>query len=208
MATARSTRLATPADPPALPSDGRARRSARSRAAIEAALFALVGEGVLQPTAQEVAARAGVALRSVFRHFSDIDSLFASLDARVRAEALPLVREPRLHDPLPTRVRDLVRQRAVLFDRIAPYKRSADLYRGRSAFVRSQQSLLVRELRVRLLRWLPELAKADPDRLEAVDLAMSFEAWVRLRSDQRLSRARAITIVERTVTALLASHGS
>lgn len=170
-------------------------------------MYALVGEGVLQPTAQEIAARAGVALRSVFRHFSDIDSLFASLDARVRQEALPLVREPHASDPLPTRMRDLIRQRAVLFDRIAPYKRSGDLHRGRSAFVRSQQSLLVRELRERLLRWLPELARLEPDLLEAVDLAMSFEAWVRLRTDQRLSRVRATAIIERTVTALLASSG-
>jgi AcrR family transcriptional regulator len=199
--------MATAGDAPELPTDGRARRSARSRAAIEAALHALVGEGVLQPTAQEVAARAGVALRSVFRHFSDLDGLFASLDARVRSEALPLVRDPNPSDPLPVRLGALVRQRAALFDRIAPYKRAADLYRGRSAYVRSQQHGLVREQRARLLRWLPELRRAAPDVLEAVDLATSFEAWVRLRSDQRLGRARAVAVVERTVAALLGAPG-
>lgn len=183
--------------------DGRALRSARSRAAIEAALYALVGEGVVDPTAQEVAARAGVALRSVFRHFSDRESLFASLDARLREEAMPLVRDARPGDPLPVRVHDLINQRAKLFDRIAPYKRSADLQRGRSAFIQGQHLHLVRELRAGLLRWLPELATAPADVRDGVELATSFEAWVRLRNEQRLSRARAVAVVEHLVTTLL-----
>lgn len=189
------------------PTDGRARRSARSRAAIETALFALVGEGVLQPTAQEVAARAGVALRSVFRHFSDLEGLFGSLDARLRLEVAPFVRDPRPGDSLAVRVRDLVRQRAVLFDRIAPYKRSGDLQRWRSAFVRSQHAQLARDLRGGLRRWLPELAEAPREIREAVEVATSFEAWERLRTEQRQSRARAVAVVERAVTVLLAARG-
>ena len=185
--------------------DGRARRAARSRAAIENALFALVGEGVLQPTAQEVAARAGVAARSVFRHFADLDGLFASLDARLRHEALPLLRDPDPDATLPDRIAALVRQRARLFDRIAPYKRSADLHRGRSPFVRSQQHHLVGELRARLRLWLPELFTAPADVQEAVELLLSFEAWERLRGGQGLPRARAIAVVEHAVTALLPS---
>ncbi len=186
--------------------DGRALRSARSRAAIEAALYALVGEGILDPTAQEVAARAGVALRSVFRHFSDRDSLFASLDARLRQEAMPLVRDARPGAPLPVRVRDLIRQRATLFDRIAPYKRSADLQRGRSDFIRGAHQQLVRELRAGLLRWLPELATAPAEVRDGVELATSFEAWVRLRNEQRLGRARAVAVVEHLVTTLLSAR--
>ena len=68
---------------------------------------------------QEVAARAGVAMRSVFRHFSDMEGLFAAVDARLRLEALPLLHEP---DPTKTRrrrLRGLVRQRTRVFERIA-----------------------------------------------------------------------------------------
>lgn len=189
-------------------SDGRARRSARSRAAIEGALYALVGEGVVDPTAQEVAARAGVAMRSVFRHFADRDSLFASLDTRLRLAAMPLVRDARPGDPLPVRVHDLIRQRAKLFDRIAPFKRSADLQRGRSAFVQSQHQQLVRDLRAGLLRWLPELAAMPAEVRDAVELATSFEAWTRLRTEQRLSQTRAVAVVERLVTTLLSTARS
>jgi AcrR family transcriptional regulator len=183
--------------------DGRTQRAARSRTAIEDALFALVGEGVVQPTAQEVAARAGVAARSVFRHFDDLDGLFASLDARLRREAIPLLHDPDPHASLPDRIAALVRQRGRLFDRIAPYKHAADLHRGRSPFVRSQQQHLVGELRARLRLWLPEVFTAAPNVQEAVELVLSFEAWERLRGGQALPRARAIAVVEHAVTTML-----
>ena len=55
--------------------DGRRLRSERSRQAIIDAMLKLVEEGVLVPTAQQVSERAGVGIRSVFRHFSDMESL-------------------------------------------------------------------------------------------------------------------------------------
>ena len=62
---------------------------------------------------------------------------------------------------------------------------------------------LVRELRSALPRWLPELERAPADLFEALDLATSFEAWDRLRSEQRLGPARARAVMERSVLALL-----
>jgi AcrR family transcriptional regulator len=52
--------------------DGRRVRSERSRKSIIDAMLQLVEEGILVPTAQQVSERAGVSLRSVFRHFSDM----------------------------------------------------------------------------------------------------------------------------------------
>jgi AcrR family transcriptional regulator len=186
--------------------DGRARRSARSRAAIETALFELVGEGTLQPTVQEVAARAGVAMRSVFRHFSDLESLFASIDARLRLEAAPLVEQAQPIGSVADRVRGMVRLRATIFERIAPYRRSADLQRWRSPFIRRQHHDLVRVLRSGLSRWLPELAAASPDVLEGLELVTSFEAWARLRGEQRLGVARARAVMEGTAMRLVQSR--
>ena len=77
------------------PLDGRVLRGEKSRESIVDALFELVGEGVLAPTAQQVAERAGVGLRSVFRHFSDMERLFAAMDARLGAEVIPLLLEAR-----------------------------------------------------------------------------------------------------------------
>jgi TetR/AcrR family transcriptional regulator, regulator of autoinduction and epiphytic fitness len=186
-----------------LPLDGRARRTARSRAAIEGALFELIGEGRLQPTAQEVAVRAGVAPRSVFRHFSDTERLFASIDARLRREAAVLVERARPSGTLPERLRAMVRLRATVFERIAPYKRSADLQRWRSPFIQRQQRALARQLRAGLRRWLPELAAAPPDVREALELVTSFEAWERLRAEQGLGRTRAAAVMTTTAAAIL-----
>ena len=183
--------------------DGRTRRAARSRTAIEDALFALVGEGNLQPTMQEVAARAGVAMRSVFRHYSDMEGLFAAVDARLRVEALPLLHEPDPTASLPERLRALVRQRTRVFERIGPYKRAADVQRWRSPYIQSSQQLLIDELRTRLRRWLPELAEASADVQAAVELVLSLEAWDRLRTAQGLGRTRTVAVMERTAATLL-----
>src|SRR5271166_5670392 len=89
----------------ALAMDGRQRRSARSREGIVQALFELVGSGVLRPTAQQVAETAGVGIRSVFRHFADMESLFAEMQARLEAEAVPILRAAAVEGPLDRRAR-------------------------------------------------------------------------------------------------------
>jgi AcrR family transcriptional regulator len=187
--------------------DGRLRRGERSREAIVAALFELVGEGLLQPTAQQVAERAGVGIRSVFRHFDDMDGLYATMDERLSADARPILREDAGAGALRERARALVQRRAKLFERIAPYKRSANVQRWRSDFLRSRHANLVRELRADLLRSLPELADEAAETLEAIDAFTSFETWDRLRGDQRLSRERAEATLERGLLALLDRSG-
>jgi AcrR family transcriptional regulator len=195
-----------PGPQPEPATDGRQRRSERSREAIVQALLDLVGEGVLQPTAQQVAASAGVGTRSVFRHFADMDALFVAMNARIQAEALPLLRGAPPEGGIATRVRALAERRVAFFEKIGPYKRAGTIQRWRSEFLRGQHGMLVRALRADLLRWLPELRSAPADLVSALDLALSFEAWDRLRSDQRLGRERAHDAIVRTVTALLATR--
>ncbi len=71
--------------------DGRVRRGAQNRDRILDALYALIGEGELQPTAEQVARRAGVGERTVFRHFEDMETLHAELSGRLRREVAPLL---------------------------------------------------------------------------------------------------------------------
>ena len=188
--------------------DGRVQRGERSRQAIVDALLELVGEGVLRPTVQQVAERAGVGLRSVFRHFSDSERLYAEMDARLSAEAVPVLVQKPPEGRLGKRASALVEQRIALFERIAPYKRAGTVQRSRSPFLNARHRSLVRALRTQLLRWLPELGHAPQEIVEGLDLATSFEAWDRLRTEQRLSRERAHAALERTVQALVESLGS
>jgi AcrR family transcriptional regulator len=182
--------------------DGRTRRAERSRRAIVQALLELVGEGTLEPTAQAVADRAGVTIRTVFRHFNDTEGLFAEMGARMDRELRPLLEQDAPREGLEERVRALVQSRVALFERIAPYKRSANQQRRRSPLLRARHAALVRDLRADLLRRFPELERAPEALVEALDLAASFEAWDRLRSEQRLGRERAQAALERLVQPL------
>ena len=65
--------------------DGRRLRSERSRQAIIDASLALIEEGVLVPTAQQISERAGVGIRACFLHFTDMENLFATADEQNRA---------------------------------------------------------------------------------------------------------------------------
>ena len=166
------------------------------------ALFELIGEGTARPTAQQVAERAGVGIRSVFRHFEDMDTLFSEVDNRLRQEVLPLIAMEPPAGGTETRARALVTRRAALFERVAPYKRAANFQYSRSRFVQQAHQQLVQLLRADLRRWLPELDAVASDLADALELVTSFEAWDRLRSDQRLSMERARDAMERSVLAL------
>ena len=183
--------------------DGRLRRSERSREVIVEAMLELVGEGVLEPTAEQVAERAEVGLRTVFRHFRDMEGLYAAMDAQLEVRVLPLVTAEPPDGALEQRARALLAQRVEVYEILAPYKRAEVLKRWRSEFLSSRHAAMVRRLRVDLRRWLPELEAAPPELVEALELATCFEAWDRLRSEQRLGCARAQAVVERSVLALL-----
>ncbi len=183
--------------------DGRVQRGERNRETIVDAMFELVGEGVLEPTAEQIAKRAQVGLRSVFRHFNDMESLYAALDGRLRSEIEPIVAAGEPSGRIAERARGMLERRMRLFERIAPYKRAANLNRRRSPFLDKTHQQLVRVLREHLLRWLPELADLPREVCDAIELATSFEAWDRLRGDQRLSALRAHAAVGAAVTGLL-----
>jgi AcrR family transcriptional regulator len=183
--------------------DGRLRRSERSRQAIVAALLDRIGEGVLQPTAQQVAERAGVGIRTVFRHFSEMDSLYAAMDARLEGDVRPSLAGERREGTLDERIAGLVRLRTQLFERIAPYKRAANLQRWRSRFLQDRHRLLQRALHDHARAWLPEIVALPEEVAEAVDLVTSFEAWDRLRADRQLAAPAAAAVMESALRALL-----
>ena len=186
--------------------DGRVRRGARNRSYIMDAIFELVQEGVMLPTAEQVAQRAGVGTRTVFRHYDDMESLFAEMHARLEREVRPLLQGPDIEGPVEERVRQLVARRARVFERITPFRRAANVQRVRPPLFQEADAALDRELRSELSRVLAvEVAVGDEALLEALDLVASFEAWDRLRGPQRLGRDRAQRIVEQAILACLRS---
>jgi AcrR family transcriptional regulator len=170
--------------------DGRRRRSLDSRARIVAAMLDLVREGDVSPGAETVAARAEVGLRTVFRHFKDMDSLYGEMSHAIEAEVRKSIAQPFRGVTARDRVIELVERRSAVYEKVAPYRRASDARRHTSDFLAASLVQFRTEARAIMIALLPEDAAADPLKLEALDLLLSFESWNRLRVDQGLSQAK------------------
>ena len=179
-------------------------RGARNRAYIMDAIFELVQEGELMPTAEQVAQRAGVGTRTVFRHFDDMESLFAEMAARIEREIRPIIEGPPIEGEFEDRLKALVARRARVFERITPFRRAGSRLRARSKWIEESPAEFDRVMRAQLQEVLaPEIASLPEEVIEALDMMTSFEAWERLRSSQRLGRERAQRVMEEAVRAAL-----
>jgi AcrR family transcriptional regulator len=190
--------------PPSRPeeTDGRRRRSQDSRARIVAALLKLTREGELAPSAEQVAARAGVGLRTVFRHFSDMESLYREMTEVIETELRAVALRPFKGEGWRERVVELIGRRGDGFEVIGPFRRASDLRRHASLVLQDDHERLTGTLRAILLRELPG-DSVDSATVEALDLMLSYEAWSRLRREQGLEPAEAQRVLERTVKALI-----
>src|SRR6187431_377481 len=70
--------------------DGRSLRRERNREAVIEAFLALVREGNYDPGGAEIAERAGVSHRSVFRYFDDLADLMVTAVIREVQRVMPL----------------------------------------------------------------------------------------------------------------------
>jgi AcrR family transcriptional regulator len=195
--------------------DGRQSRTLRSRRAICDAYLDLVQEGVLQPSADQIAERAGLSRRSIFYHFPDLTSLSdAVVEAGLRRCA-PLLEEIPGSAPVAARVAKLAAVCARFFEATTPFRRSM----AAGALVGPVQGEAVRVARELLRRqrddiaglFAGELAALDAteraELIEALAAAVSPGAWEHLRTSRGLSLARARAVMQRSLTALLRDAG-
>jgi AcrR family transcriptional regulator len=189
--------------------DGRtARRDRNSEAALDAVRELFV-EGNFTPTAEAVALRSGVSLRSVFRYFEDTDALLRAALQRSITLAEPLFDFPELGvGSLEQRITRMVDHRLVLYATLGPEARVAVL-RGPSAPLVAEQLDVRRAQLTRLVRqqFAPELRAAGTARgrqlLDCADALLQFESLEHLIRRGGLSQARARKTLVTGLTALL-----
>lgn len=175
--------------------DGRRLRSERSRTAIIEAMLALQEEGVLVPTAHQVAERSGINIRSIFRHFEDMEALFEAADLELRESyEAPFIGGDR-KGSLQERIEHAVERHAAAYEKLGNMILSAQAQMWRYEVLRKNYARSQRNLRRDLDDWLPELEQLPAWRREAVDGIASFEMWHRLRNFQGLSKKSAIEVV-------------
>jgi AcrR family transcriptional regulator len=195
--------LSQPNDDDAPSADGRRRRGQDSRARIVQAMLDLVREGYVSPSAEQVAGRAEVGLRTVFRHFKDLESLYREMSAVIEAELMSLADTPFKAADWRGRVLELVERRGWAYERVAPFKRASEVHRHQSTALDLHNAKLVAASREILRRELPAALAADRDLFEAIDLLLSFDAWRRLRQDQALEPAATTEVLQAMISALL-----
>lgn len=187
--------------------DGRTARGQRTRAAVVDALLALQEEGDLTPTAQRVAERAGVALRTVFGHFSDLETLWAEAGTRELDKLSALAVPVPVELPLAERIALFSASRARTLEALLPVMRAARLREPSSPQLQTNRRLFIRAGDDEVAQAFgPELA-AQGDAADALVVAISLAAggpaWEALRHDRGLDVAAATELLRRTVSRLV-----
>ena len=183
--------------------DGRRLRSERSRFAIIEASLALQEEGVLVPTAQQISDRAGVGIRSFFRHFEDMETLFEAADDHIRDSYEALFLGGDRDGTLEERIEHAVERHAEAYDSISNIVLGTHAQLWRYKTLRKNYARNQRGLRKDLDDWLPELKQLGRNQREAVDAIASFEMWHRLRYHQGLSKSAAIDVIVSLLNSLV-----
>ncbi len=190
--------------------DGRHARRERNRLAVVDAMLALYATGNLEPSSDQIAQRAGLSPRSLFRYFDDLDDLVRVAIARHYERLLPLADLDTTTAPLADRVVRLVDQRLRLFEAIASVGTVARL---RAPF----QPLIAAELATARRYWREQIRKLFAAELRqlgspvaahvvaTIDVLTSFESVQLMRDDQQLSAPAIAAALVHSITALLTS---
>lgn len=189
--------------------DGRRLRRSRNREAAVEALLALYRDGRLDPSAADIAERAGLSPRSLFRYFDDVDDLVRAAIERQTQIVFPAL-ERRADDSLdtPERIEQFVDLRLALFDTMGKVGRVTRLHAPFHDEIRSNLAVMRTYLRRQVeLTFAAELGRVDAtDRratIAALDVMCSYESVDLLLDDQGLSHAQTRATLVRGVTALL-----
>ena len=90
-------------------------------------------------TAEEVAAKAEVGLRTVFRHFDDMEQLYREIAAAIEPPVWLIVERPFTSPGWRGRLAEMIERRVQVYERIMPFKLSAIANAHRSPFLRKRE---------------------------------------------------------------------
>jgi len=185
--------------------DGRRQRSRSSRSRIAAAMLELVGNGDYAPSAARVAEVAGVGLRSVFRHFEDMDALYREMAETIESWVLPIIMDTPKGEDWTEKLADIADRRAKVYETILPYRISANLKRFQSPFLMQGYKRMVRLEGETIDAHLPAHIKADAHGALGIKVILGFQTWRQLRHDMGLSVEEARAVVRRMLDDALAA---
>lgn len=189
--------------------DRRVARGEETRRRLAEAMIGLLEDGSAQPSAREIAERAGVSLRLVFHHFEAMEQVLrAAVAVQVERHWSRLEAVDRAL-PVTERIDRLVRQREALYEAIAPVRRAAARVEPSSVTVTAELAHARRLLRRGIEEtFAPELGRnPGKELIDALDASASWETWDLLRTRMGTGRAASRRVVVRIMTSLLQEQG-
>jgi AcrR family transcriptional regulator len=205
--TAESSGATEPADAVAQ-QDGRLTRAARTRASVVEALLTLNQQGNLRPTARDIAAQAGVSLRSLYVHFDDLEALFVAASRRHGERLNEMLPAIVTEGDLDTRLDAFLARRNRLYELGNGVRRAAQLQEPFSPALQHALATGRKALRAEVKAcFAPEVSAAEsvaPGRLlRALDIVTSPTTWETLRLHQALTADDAAEQVREMVLAFV-----
>lgn len=188
--------------------DGRQARSQRTRTAVADALIECIKAGSLRPSAKEVAERAGVSARAVFRHFENMESLMEESTRIHLKRIMPLIPAVVMKGELQSRIRSIVNSWKTFVEPSAPMWRSGRIAMPFSAYLQRSDVVLHEIVKKHIEQtFRSELQQLQPAkrarRRHSLVAILSHAHWEELREKQKLSIQDAALTLEDAMLALL-----
>ena len=190
--------------------DGRTARRDRNRNEVVEAALALVDEGVMDPSVEQLTERSGLSARSIFRYFDGLDDLRRAVIRSHFERLQPLLDYPDGgNGPLDARIKKFVDSRIRFNESISGPARTAQMRAPFAPVIAEDIQQYRQRLDASVRRYFaPELkrrSKAEAEDLIAlIDTLVSFDSWDLLTRDHRRSRTqvrRAWTLALETLLA-------
>jgi len=182
--------------------DGRLLRSERSRQLIIAAMIELVGEGNLIPTTQQVAERADVGIRSVFRHFDDMDSIFETTNTLMLKVTKPLFVGGDRSGAIEVRILHATEQLTNGYASAKNFMLSGQIRMWNTPVIKKNYILNQQRIQKELEDWIPEILSLSELGKQSAYALSSFDYWLQLREVQNVSNKDCIEIISNQISHL------
>ena len=185
--------------------DGRRQRSQRSREKILRAYWELMLAGDMSPSAAAIAEHAGVGLRSVFRHFEDLDTLLRELMQLCYDELTPEFMTPFKSSNWRDQLLEIVERNVMIWERIRVPHTAGEIGRFKSQVLMDdyQRSRNLEISGIKAI--LPKDIDNYNNVLMALDASMGFSTMRRLREDRKLSISEVKKVMTLMVWSILDS---
>lgn len=190
--------------------DRRIERANRTRDNVVDSLLALIEEGNLRPTAREIAARAGVSLRSLYVHFDDVEALFHAAAIRHKVRLDEHYTAPLTSGPFEERLVAFVERRAKYYELGHNIRQAALMQEPFSPALHSILEAAREAGRAELDKvFAPELSgRKLAQKRAALDTMTHPAAWRVLRAQHGLGIDTAKSVMCEMVRALLGPEGA